>query len=86
MPVSVKVIVPSLSSVVMAMRRGRLRLIRRLTRSLREAQLLAGVGRVRDQLAHEDLFVRVKRMDDDIQQLLDLGLKMMFFGRAHIEI
>jgi uncharacterized protein (DUF1786 family) len=33
------------------------------------------VGRVRDQLAHEDLLLGVERVDDDIEQLLDLGLE-----------
>ena len=40
-----------------------------------EAQLVAGVGGVRDQLAQEDLLVRVERVGDEVQDLLDLGLE-----------
>ena len=40
-----------------------------------EAQLVAGVGRVRDQLAQEDLAVRIQRVDHQVQELLDLGLE-----------
>jgi hypothetical protein len=47
---------------------------------LREAQLLTRIRRIRYQLADEDLFVRVKGMDNDVQQLLNLRLKLMFFG------
>jgi hypothetical protein len=40
-----------------------------------EAQLVAGVRGVRDQLAQEDLLVRVQRVGDEVQDLLDLGLE-----------
>jgi hypothetical protein len=40
-----------------------------------EAQLVARVRRVRDQLAKEDLLVGVQRMGDEVQDLLDLGLE-----------
>ena len=40
-----------------------------------EAQLVAGVGGVRDQLAQEDLLVAVQGVDHQVQQLLDLGLE-----------
>ena len=40
-----------------------------------EAQLVAGVRRVGDQLAQEDLAVRVQRMDHELQELPDLGLE-----------
>ena len=40
-----------------------------------EAQLVAGVRRIRDQLAQEDLLVRVQRVGDEVQDLLDFGLK-----------
>ena len=40
-----------------------------------EAQLVAGVRGVRDQLAQEDFLVRVQRMRDEVQDLLDLGLE-----------
>ncbi len=52
-----------------------------------EAQLVAGVGRVRHQLAQEDLLVAVQGVDHQVQQLLDLGLEAeRFFGGgfAHI--
>jgi hypothetical protein len=59
------------------------RLIHRFAGRLIEPEFLARVRRVGDQLAHEDFFVRVKRMDDDVQQLLNLRLKMMGLGFAH---
>ena len=40
-----------------------------------EAQLLAGVRGVRDQLAQEDLLVRVQRVNHEPQYLLGLGLE-----------
>ena len=40
-----------------------------------EAQLVTGVRRVRDQLAEKDLLVRIERMGDEVQDLLDLGLE-----------
>ena len=64
-------------------RRGRVRLLDRRARSLREPQLLARVRAVGNQLANEDFFVRVQRVNDDVQQLLNLGLEVMFFGCAH---
>ena len=42
-----------------------------------EAQLVAGVGRVGDQLAQEDFLVGVQRVRDQVQQLLDFGLEGM---------
>ena len=42
-----------------------------------EAQLVAGVGRVGDQLAQEDLLVGVQRVRHQVQDLLDLGLERM---------
>src|SRR3989304_3192547 len=49
-----------------------------------EAQLVAGIRRVRNQLAQEDLLVAVQRVDHEIEQLLDLGLKSerLLAGRA----
>ena len=44
-----------------------------------EAQLVAGVGRIGDQLAQEDLLVAVQRVDHEVEQLLDLGLKSECF-------
>ena len=40
-----------------------------------EAQLLAGVRGVGDQLPQEDFLVRVQRMDDQSQNLLGFGLE-----------
>jgi hypothetical protein len=40
-----------------------------------KAQLVAGVGRVGDQLAQEDFLVGVQRVGDEVQQLLDFGLE-----------
>ena len=42
-----------------------------------EAQLVAGVRRIGDQLAQEDLLVRIQRMGDEVQQLGDFGLEGM---------
>ena len=44
------------------------------------AQLVAGVGRVRDQLAQEDVALRVDRVHHEAQQLGHLGLEGMGFG------
>jgi hypothetical protein len=40
-----------------------------------EAQLVAGVRGIRDQLAQEDFLVRVQRVGDEVEQLLDFGLE-----------
>ena len=40
-----------------------------------EAQLVVGIGGVRDQLAQEDFPVAVQRMDHELQQLTDFGLE-----------
>ena len=75
MPLSVMVIV--FASLSNATRTSQVRLafvqlglVERL-----EAQLVAGVGGVRDHLAEEDLLVRVQRVGDEVQDLLDLGLE-----------
>jgi hypothetical protein len=50
-----------------------------------EADLVEGVGGVRDQLAQEDVLMRVERVDHQVQQLADLGLELVAFcGGAHI--
>ncbi len=50
-----------------------------------EAQAVEGVRGVRDELAQEDLLVRVERVDDDVQQLPRLGLELVGLGlRAHL--
>ena len=45
------------------------------------AQLLAGVGGVRDELAHEDVAVRIDRMDHQVQEARDVGLETLGLGR-----
>ncbi|MNQ81504.1 hypothetical protein D3C85_965270 [compost metagenome] len=47
-----------------------------------EAQLVAGIRRVRHQLAQENFLVAVQRMDHQVQQLLHLGLEPQGFGRG----
>ena len=47
--------------------------------TLDDAHLLHRVGGVGNELAEEDLFVGVERVNDEIEQLLDLGLEGMFF-------
>ena len=42
-----------------------------------EAQLVAGIRGVRDQLAQEDLLVRVQGVDHQVEQLSGLGLELM---------
>jgi hypothetical protein len=49
-----------------------------------EAQLVAGVGRVGDQLAQEDLLVRVQRVGDQVQNLGDLGFELAGFGDGRV--
>ena len=44
------------------------------------AQLVAGVRRVRDQLAQEDIGLRIDRMHHQVQQFGDLGLERLGFG------
>ena len=46
------------------------------------AQLLAGVGGVGDQLAHEDVAVRIDRMDHQMQQARNVGLETLGLGLA----
>src|SRR5207249_2634907 len=64
----------------------RIWLINRGSGSLGEAEFFTGVSGVGDQLADEDLLIRVERVNDNIEQLLDLSLKVMFFGRTHKDL
>jgi hypothetical protein len=48
-----------------------------------EAQLVAGVAGVRDQLAQEDFLVGVQRVGDEVQDLLDFGLEGEGLFLAH---
>src|SRR5262245_61633807 len=57
--------------------------LRRLPGGLEKAKLLARIGRVGDELANENLFICVKRMNDNIEELLNLRLEMVFFNCAH---
>jgi hypothetical protein len=45
-------------------------------------ELFERVGGVRHQLADEDFLLRVERVDDDIEQLLDLGLEFELLRRV----
>jgi len=49
---------------------------------LRVAEFFKRVGRVGNQLADEDFLLRVERVDDDIEELFDLGLELEFCGVA----
>ena len=44
------------------------------------AQLVAGIGRIRDQLAQEDVGFRIDRVHHQVQQLGNLGLERLGFG------
>ena len=59
---------------------GQLVVVDGLFRQLEVALLLKRVGCVGNQLADEDLLLRVKGMDDDIEQLLDFGLELEGLG------
>jgi hypothetical protein len=41
------------------------------------AQLVKRIGRVRDELAAEEFWVRVERVNDQLQELGDLGLELL---------
>ena len=56
-------------------------LVQRIVVDGLEAQLVAGVRGVGDQLAQEDLAVAVQRVDHQVQQLLDLRLEAERLGR-----
>ena len=45
-----------------------------------EAQLVQGVGGVGHQLAQEDVRVAVERVDDQLEQLVHLGLELELLG------
>ena len=40
-----------------------------------EAQLVAGVGGVRDEFPQKDFAIRIQRVNHELQELLDLGLE-----------
>ena len=52
-----------------------------IVRERQVAELVERVGRVGDELAKKDLRMRVERVDDQLQQLTDFGLK---FTLRHI--
>ena len=49
-----------------------------------EAQLVAGVGGVGDQLAQEDLLVRVQRVRDQVKHLGDFGFELAGLGGVRV--
>ena len=80
MPLSSMVSVRSSSSSLIEMR-GLAHLLGHVVlREREEARLVERVGRVGDELAEEDLFVRVERVDDQREDLLHLGLEREFGG------
>ncbi len=44
-----------------------------------QAQLVQGVGRVREELSEEDVLVGIDRVDDQVQQLAGFGLEFVGF-------
>ena len=46
------------------------------------AQLVAGIRRIRDQFAQEDIGLRIDRMHHQMQEFGNLGLKRLGFGRC----
>ena len=53
-----------------------------LFRNLEVAEFFEGVRAIGDKLAHEDLLLGVEGVDDDIEQLLNLGLELVGFGHG----
>src|SRR5436190_1061379 len=56
----------------------KIRLVNRLAGTLQKAELFQRIRAIGNQLANENLFIRVEGMNDNIQQLLNLSLKLMF--------
>jgi len=50
------------------------------------AQLLVGVGRVRDQLAQKHRLVRIDRVHHQMQELGDIGLECAAFGAGLLRV
>jgi hypothetical protein len=48
-----------------------------------ELELLVGISRVRNEFANENLFIGVKRMDDDLEKLGDLCLESVVLRLGH---
>ena len=86
MPASVKVIVFAWSSVATVIFSGASGSKISAPEVCRNFSFSDGVRRIRDQLADEDLFVRVERMNDDLEQLRDLGLEGVFFGSHAVKL
>src|SRR5687767_4447073 len=59
-----------------------IRLINLFARGLQKPEFLQGIRGIGYQFANENLLIGVERMNDNVQQLLDFRLKMMFFN-AH---
>ncbi len=51
-----------------------------ITPQLNVPEFFKGVRRVGDELAKEDLLVRLEAVDDDVEDLTDLGLEGMLFN------
>ena len=51
-----------------------------------KAGAVDGVGRVRNQFPQEDLFLGIEGVNDEIEQLADLGLKRFFHRKNVLEI
>ena len=47
------------------------------------SDLDVGIGRVRDQLADEDFAVGVEGVDNDVEELFDLGLEFVLVRVGH---
>src|SRR5688572_13151140 len=58
------------------------RLINLFPGGLQEPEFLKCIRGIGNQFANENLFIGVERVNDNVQQLLNFGLKMMFFD-AH---
>ena len=48
-----------------------------------EAELFERIGSVRNELADENFLIGVKRVDNDIKELTDFGLKRLCLRFAH---
>ena len=78
MPVSLTVSVDFSSSSSRSMRGSKEQGLVQVVGQRQVLQLVERVGRIGDQLAEKDLRVRVKRVDDQLKQLIDFCLKFKF--------
>ena len=82
MPLSAKVSVLASASTAMVMAKGAPSAIKFGLGQRFVAQLLAGVGGVGDQFAHENIAVRIDRMHHQVQQARNVGFKTLGLGAA----